>query len=372
MALPERHEPYTDKYFLRSKEVLAQEGLNPYVRAQVFLRQGPGTIQGIDEAVEIIDRFSPLRTNGGRVLALSEGSRYSPLESVIIIEGRVQDIITLETMYLGVITAETTKANDDIDINLDSVRRNMTAVVEVAKGREVSYFGARHWRFDRDAEIAKAAFEGGASSTSTDIGAAQFGQKGVGTIPHILENVYAWKYGYDKAVVEATKAFDRVMDRGIPRIALIDYANREIDDALSTAESLSGKLYAVRVDTCGENVPQGGKVKNGAGDPPYWYGNGVTISGVSALRRALDDFGHDYVKIILSSGFGNVEKVKAFAKVEKELGLKLFDGLGVGGVYPARMATMDVVAVGEDKDYLQPMAKVGRTYRPNPRLEVRL
>ena len=93
----------------------------------------------------------------------------------------------------------------------------------------------------------------------------------------------------------------------------------------------------------------------------------MTITGVAALRNALNENGHEDVKVILTSGFGKPEKVKAFVDAEKELGLKLFDGLGVGGVYDARMSTMDIVAVDN-----VPMAKVGRSYRPNKRLELRL
>jgi nicotinate phosphoribosyltransferase len=88
-----------------------------------------------------------------------------------------------------------------------------------------------------------------------------------------------------------------------------------------------------------------------------------------ALRKALDQFGHRDVKIILTSGFGDPEKVKAFVEAEKLLGVRLFDALGVGGIFkPCRMATMDIVAVGETPEMLTPISKVGRPYNPNPRL----
>lgn len=369
MNLPKSHEPYTDKYFLRTRQILEVDDINPLVRAQVFIRKGPGKVYGIDEAVAIIDAYSDLVKNGGRVFALEEGAEYGPKETLMVIEGRVQDIVELETMYLGVLSAETTLANDGYGVDLGSVTRNMAAVVTAAQGRPVSYFGARHWRYDMDAAIAKASFDGGATSCSTDIGAAAIGQVGMGTIPHALENIYASIAGYGRAVVESTLAFDRHMDVSIPRIALIDYANREIDDAIATADALEGRLAAVRVDTCGENVAQGALATSYHPDERFWSGSGVTISGVYALRTALDKAGHDDVKIILTSGFGNVEKVEAFVRAEKELGVKLFDGLGVGGVYKARFATMDIVAIDDGTGYLAPMAKVGRRYDPNPRLE---
>ena len=72
--LPEKHEPYTDKYFLRSNQVLKGEGMNPYVKMQVFIRKGPGRVYGIEEAVAILDKYSNIRDKG-RILALPEGSR---------------------------------------------------------------------------------------------------------------------------------------------------------------------------------------------------------------------------------------------------------------------------------------------------------
>jgi len=376
--LPKNHQPYADKYFLRSNEILRAECLNPWVRAQVFIRQGPGFLAGIDEALQILSQYSPLVQYNGRVYSLREYDTYYPKETLMLIEAPIQDIVELQTMYLGVISAETTKINDHDDVNLDDVKATMKEVVEAAKGKPVSYFGARHWRYDADEDIARAAFEAGASSTSTDIGAAAFNQKGIGTIPHDLENIYAWQFGYDRAVVEATKAFDRVIQKEVPRIALVDYANREIDDAIKTAIALDGNLKAVRVDTCGENTAQGAiEFPNKRFSYPkehekYWFGTGVTITGVYALRQLLNAAGFQDVKIMLSSGFGNPEKVRAFVEAENYLGIKLFDSLGVGGVFPSRMATMDVVAVGSSLENMIPMSKVGRSYKPNSKLELRL
>lgn len=385
--LPDSHEKYTDKYFLRTGEILRAENLNPWVRAQVFIRKGPGRVYGVDEALEILDKYSNLRENGGNVWALNEGDYYNEKDTLMVIEARVQDIVELETMYLGVLSAETTLGNGDYGIDLERVRDTMSLITERAEGRPVSYFGARHWRFDRDAEIAKAAFDGGATSASTDIGAGTFGQKGIGTIPHALENIMAWKYGLKRGVVEATKAFDRVIDKEVPRVALIDYANKEIEDSVETARTLEGRLYGVRVDTCGENVAQGALAEVDYEaldrlvgrealvpelDEKYWFGNGVTITGVYSLRKALDDAGYDKTRIVLTSGFGNPEKVGAFVNAEKELGVKLFDALGVGGIYDSRSATMDIVAVGDDLRNMKPMSKVGRYYRPNSKLELRL
>jgi len=387
--LPVHFEPFSDKYFLRTHEILQKEGLNPFVRAQVFIRKGPGEVAGIEESLAMLEKFTELKAHGGKVYALPERAPYRSKETLMVIEGPMQDIIALETLYLGALSAATTRLNDNVgSVDTAAAEENMRKVVELTGGRPVSYFGARHWSYTEDQAIAYAAFKGGASSCSTDAGAATVGQIGQGTIPHALENIYAWKYGKENAVVEATLAFDRVIDPSVPRIALIDYNNRELDDSVAVADALKGKLYGVRVDTCGENVAQGALISprceeaeawkaqgirlppDDASEARFWYGTGVTVTGVYALRKALDQFGHKDVKIILTSGFGDPAKVQAFVDAENTLGVKLFDGLGVGGIYkPCRMATMDIVAVGNTAETMIPLSKVGRPYNANPRLE---
>ncbi|MCB0328271.1 MAG: hypothetical protein KDD70_01370 [Bdellovibrionales bacterium] len=390
ISLPEHFEPYTDKYFLRTAQILEAEGLNPTVRAQVFIRKGPGEVAGVAEALESIQKYAPdFEANGGKIYALQDGTTYQSKDTQMLLEGPLQDIVALETIYLGILSKATTSRNDGIDsVDLGAVTERMKKIVELANGRPVSYFGARHWDLREDAAIARAAFEGGANSCSTDIGAATFGSQGVGTIPHVLENAMATLYGKDRAVLEATLAFDRHIDPSVPRIALIDYNNKEISDSLAVAVALGEKLYGVRVDTPGENVAEGALKtlsdqeadawraqgipvpSEDSPDAKYWAGTGVTISGVYALRKALDEAGHRDTKIILTSGFGNPEKVAAFVRAEEALGITLFDGLGVGGLYPSRAATMDVVGVQDELGQWSALSKVGRSYRPNENLRL--
>jgi nicotinate phosphoribosyltransferase len=385
--LPKEPRPYADKYFLRTGEVLRAEGINPWVKAQVMIRKGPGQVYGVDEALDILEKYSSLVQNGGRVYSLEEGANYAPRETLMLIEAPIQDIVELETMYLGVLSAETTKANDKRGVDLNQVRKNMASVVKAAKGRPVSYFGARHWRFDEDAAITRAAYEGGATSTSTDIGAETFGQKGMGTTPHVLENIMAWKYGQEKAVLETLLAFDRHIDQKVPRIILCDYRNKEITDTLTCANALGNKLWGPRIDTCGENIGEGSleypdaeKLEQLVGrriivptqDERYRFGNGVNVTGVYAMRKALDKNGYANMKLALSSGFAEPRKVEAFANAEEILGVKLFDLLGVGQVFKSRAAKMDIVAVGETPESFVPISKTGRGYNPNTRLKLRL
>lgn len=387
--LPENHSPYTDKYFLRTNDILKSDQFNPTVLAQVFIRKGPGDAKGVDEAIAIIDKYGEITKNGGSIYAVEEGSKFDSKDTLILIEAKVQDIVELETMYLGVISKETTTQNDGtLSVDLEAAESKMARVVEAAKGKPVMYFGARHWHYNEDKAISAAAFAGGAVSCSTDIGAEMHGQLGIGTIPHALENIYAAHHGKENAVVEATLAFHKFMDPSIPRVALIDYNNKEITDAVATAQALEGHLSAIRVDTCGENIAEGAltgpddpkaKLFTDAGielpslddpDAKYWYGNGVTITGAIALRLELNRAGFQDLNTILTSGFGNVEKVEAFIRAEEKIGFEFFNELGVGGIYKSRTATMDIVGVIDDDGSVQPMSKVGRNFHPNPNLEL--
>jgi nicotinate phosphoribosyltransferase len=387
-------EKYTDKYFLRAYEILKQDKLNPFVRAQIFVRKGPGVIAGMKETVSFILNYSRLEKNGGRVYALFNEEEYEPLETILVIEAQILDIIRFETLYLGMLSAALAVKNDQQVLNLENAAKRMKAVTDAAEDRPVIYFGARHWSYREDAAISKAAIKGGAVGAATDIGAAHLGQKGSGTIPHALENIYAWKDGKENAVVNATRAFDRHISQDVNRVALIDYNNTEIDDAIKTAQAVPA-LKAIRIDTCGENVSQGAlSLKDIEGkteaeiqnivqsffktdkdipipkeEESFWFGTGVSITGVYAIRKALNDNGFGHIQIMLSSGFGNADKVKAFTRAEKILDIRLFDSLGVGGIYDSRDATMDIVAVGDTIDTMVPVSKVGRSYRPNPRLK---
>ena len=354
MKLPRDHRPYIDKYFLRSKEILQKERLNPVVKLNVFMRNAACHVYGINEAIDIIKNYAP----GAVVHSLREGEYADSCETIMLIEGCVQDVIDLETMYLGVISAETTRRVDGRDIRLDEIERTTRAIVELSHPRPVIYMGARHWRWDRDAEISRACFNGGAAGCSTDIGAATAGKKGVGTIPHALEAIFHWKTkDASMAILSAVQAFDRHIPEDVPRIALVDYANKELSDSLRCGREIGSRLWGIRIDTCGENYMEGMV-------PDKPRAKGVSVEGVCTVRKALDDAFLHKVNICLSSGFADPARVRTFVNAEKDLGMKLFDMLGAGEVFYSRVATGDIIEVeGED------IHKVGRLHRPNKRLE---
>ncbi len=250
--------------------------------------------------------------------------------------------------------------NDGQAPELDAIARRAAAIRALAGARPLLYFGARHWHWSQDEAISRAVVHAGFNACSTQAGARAAGlADGVGTIPHALVLAFAWRYGPERATVEAARAFDRHIDPTVPRVALVDTFNREIDDALATAAALGDRLQAVRLDTAGENVAQGGVPFDGR---PWHTGPGVTIASARRLRQALDQAGYPRVGLVLSSGFGDVDKVRAFVADEQENG-RLFDALGIGGLFPARIATADVVRI-EGRD----LAKTGRQFRHNARL----
>jgi nicotinate phosphoribosyltransferase len=373
MNLPDDYRPYADKYFLRTKEILEKKELNPYVKAQVFIRKGPGKVAGLQEAVALIKKFLPAKSDA-QFWTLNDGDEYQAGDVVLAIIARAQDIVALETLYLGVISMHTTLANEN-GISEVQVGARAQQIVKLAEGRPVYYFGARHWHWEYDKSIAKCLHECGIQEFSTDAGASVAEKAGIGTIPHFLEAVLHWSHGLDCAVVEALRAFDEVMEPGIPRIALVDYANREITDTVACMEALGERLDGIRIDTCGENFMQNCRPSESHKKDPvlqYIFGPGVCVHGVKLVIEAMrEKVGPDgkMPMVILSSGFADPEKVRIFTEAEKILDMKLFDALGCGQFYESRSATMDIVQVGDKPSNMKPIGKVGRKIKENKNLK---
>ncbi len=371
--LPERHEPHTDKYFLRSSEILRKENINPFVRYQVFIRNGYKVVDGIDESIAAIMKYSPeFKENGGKIYALHDGDRYEPEETLMFIEGPVQDLIELETIYLSILSERTSKANKLPDPNMDAIRYPVKTIVETLDKskfgpRPLSYFGARHYGYEWDAPICKVANEFGAVSASTDYGAEIFGQKGVGTVPHALVLTMAIEYGIEDSAVETMRAFDKHMPKDVPRVFLADTFNKEITDTLKVAEELDD-FWGPRFDTNGAIVAEGGKKWGGFNAVPYHTGEGVKISGVNAARDAFDKAGYEDLKIALTSGFSNPEKVAAFIAAEEVKSRQLFDFIGAGFADNRYTATSDIMGYYNSDDFVE-LHKTGRSLRPNPKLK---
>lgn len=398
---------FTDKYFSRSKEILRLDNLNPMVRAQVFIRKGGRPVYGVEEALDLMSVNGVL--DNALVYYLPDGTMYEDGDTVMVMYVPIRDIVEWETVYLGIISNKTS-CNNHIDIAMEQLKRaeentyhTFRAISELIGGRGMLYFGARHniWNFDES--ISTAATAGGAIACSTDNGAkASFGvdAEGIGTIPHALENIYAWKFGERSfGVVEATKAFDKYIDKKIPRIALIDYNNREYADFCKVIKEVPS-LEGIRIDTCGENemeLPKGDfnidsldisfgnhahfyhenrNVTLPFEDLQHWFGTGVKVWPVYCMTKnppSIPIEERRVIKCCLTSGFGKIDKVKAFIRAEEELETQLFDTLGMGDVFGVDgwvNATMDITHVGNSIDDLEEYGKIGRRKKVNEKLKL--
>lgn len=329
---------YSDKYFVRTREVLIADSHRPTVLMQVFAKTH-AFLGGIDEAIAILK----LCSHGWDdlvVRALYDGDEIAPWETVLTIEGPYDAFAHLETLYVGVLARRT------------RVGTNTRLVVEAAHPKEVLFFPARHDHWLVQTGDGYAAHIAGAIGVSTDAQASWWGSEGIGTVPHAMIAAY----GGD--TVLAAKKFAECIAEDVRLISLVDFENDSVRTSLAVARALGERLYGVRLDTAGTMVDRSVIEQMGDFDP-----RGVNPRLVDNVRRALDAEGFTHVKIVVSGGF-TVEKIRRF----EDLGVPV-DAYGVGsslfrdqGNYDF---TADVVLVDG-----RPCAKVGRSHRPNPRLEI--
>ena len=327
---------YSDKYFVRARDILLNDDYSPRVTVQVF-GKSEAFLGGIDEAIAILKLCSD-NWQGMTVRALHDGDAIVPWEVVLEIEGAYADFAHLETLYLGVLARRT------------RVGTNTRRVVEAAHPKDVMFFPARHDHWLVQTGDGYAAHIAGAIGVSTDAQASWWGSEGVGTVPHGLIAAY----GGD--TVLAARKFLEHMSDDIRLVSLVDFENDCVGTSLALANTLGSRLFGVRLDTSEmlvdrSMIPQMGRVKP----------TGVTPQLVHNVRDALDAAGHQHVRIIVSGGF-TVEKIREF----EQLGVPV-DSYGVGSsLFQGRFDfTADVVRVDGT-----PCAKVGREWRENPRLSV--
>lgn len=326
---------YSDKYFVRTREILLADRYRPNVTMQVF-GKGNAFLGGIDEAIAIL-KLCAIDWSDLTVHALHDGDEVEAWEVVLQIEGPYDAFAHLETLYLGVLSRRT------------RVGTNTHRVVEAARPKEVMFFPARHDHWLVQTGDGYAAHIAGAIGVSTDAQASWWGSEGLGTVPHGLIAAY----GGDS--VKATLKFAEHMDPALRLITLVDFENDCVGTSLKLAEALGEKLYGVRLDTS-EMLVDSSVVRQMGHFKP----NGVCPQLVWNVREALDKKGFSTVKIVVSGGF-TVEKIEEF----ESNGVPV-DGYGVGSsLFQGRFDfTADVV-----RHEGQPCAKVGRAFRPNPRLE---
>jgi len=280
----------TDIYFVRTKQVLEAKKLD---RTRVVAEVTPGELPhqwpwgilcGIEEEARL---FEGCRVN---VYAMPEGSVFyhedyrGVREPVMFVEGSYGEFCLLETPMLGLIC------------QASGVATRAARVKKVAGDKTVIAFGIRRMHPAMTPMLDRAAYIGGCDGVSSLKGAEVIGAEPTGTMPHALIVVF-------RDQVKAWRAFDQVISRDVPRVALIDTYYDEKAEAIMAAEALRRRLDAVRLDTPGSR-----------------RGNFAEL--VKEVRWELDVRGYNHVKIFVSGGLDE-ERVK-------ELGGAGADAFGVG------------------------------------------
>jgi nicotinate phosphoribosyltransferase len=298
---------YSDKYFVRAREVLLADGYRPRVTMQVFGKQH-AFLGGVDEAIAIL-----------KLCAIE----WPELE--------------VQALYDGDVARRT------------RVGTNTRRVVEAAHPKQVMFFPARHDHWLVQTGDGYAAHIAGAIGVSTDAQASWWGSEGIGTVPHALIAAY----GGD--TVRATGKFIEHSAADIQVVTLVDFENDCVKTSLEVARAFGKRLYGVRLDTSEMLVDKSVLPQQGRFRP-----SGVNPQLVRNVREALDAEGFKHVRIVVSGGF-NVDKSHEFEAQQVPV-----DAYGVGSsLFQGRFDFTSDVVMLEGK----PCAKVGRSYRANPRLE---
>src|SRR3954451_20207936 len=335
---------YSDAYFTFTKQLLEADDHHPRVLMQAFQRK-ESILGGIDEAIAILKQccghYEGEQWVSGwerlEVKALHEGDEIAPWETVMTIEGDYSEFAHLETVYLGVMARRTL------------IMKNVREVVDAARGKPILYFPARHDHWLVQTGDGWSAHIAGAIGVSTDAQASWWGGRGIGTVPHGLIAAYG-----GGTALAARKFADRFA-RDMNVTVLVDFVNDSVRTALEVAEALGDDLWGVRLDTSDKLADESLRKRYGDDAP-----KGVAAELVELMRSELDDHGYKDVRIVVSGGF-NADRIRKF----EEDGIPV-DSYGVGSslIRGANAFTSDVV-MNDGK----PCAKVGREYRPNPRLE---
>jgi nicotinate phosphoribosyltransferase len=300
----------TDIYFARTQEILRTKGVDAHVRAEFIAKKLPAgwswaVLAGQEECREI---FAALPV---KVRMMSEGTVFRPYEPVMEIEGKYSAFGVYETSLLGLICQASGIAT-------------MAARCKKAAGqRQLISFGARRMHPGIAPMIERNAYIGGCDGVAVGRAAELIEREAVGTMPHALVLLYG-------DTVEATRAYDEVIDPKVRRVSLIDTFQDEKFEAIRVAEALGDKLYALRLDTPGTR-------------------RGDFYRIIEEVRWELDLRGYKEIKLYVSGGIDEYEIYELNPVV---------DGYGVGTAIsnaPVVDFAMDIMEING-----KPAAKRGK------------
>lgn len=329
---------FAANYFLKSRKIVEKYAGNHIVTMQFFQRRDDSKLCGVDEAIALVHQYA-VHPEELEIVALNDGNIIQANEPVLKITGKYENFGFLESMIDGILARRT------------SVCTNVYNVMKALNGA-ADIFSMADRQDDYHTQIGDgyATYVAGIRKVSTDAQGLWWGGYGVGTMPHALIQVCGGDICKAADLYHKTFPDEKVT-------ALIDYNNNVVHDSVMLAKHLGETLRAVRVDTSKSLIDHYFDDKDTSGFDPH----GVCKELIFALRKALDDNGFNFVKIIVSSSF-TAEKIAEWVK----LGVPV-DTYGVGTSLVNNMTcgfTGDLVMLDGKKQ-----AKEGRENIPSNRLE---
>jgi nicotinate phosphoribosyltransferase len=270
----------TDVYFERTLAILKAENRNPMVRAEFIAKNLPqgwpwAILTGLSEAVGVMKQLKV------RVRAMREGSVFHPYEPVMEIEGLYCDFCVFETALLGLLC------------QASGIATQAARMKKMAGDRLVMSFGARRMHPVLAPMIERNAYAGGCDGVSVVKSGEVIGRDPMGTMPHSLILCIG-------STVEALRAYDRIMNPDVNRVALIDTFEDEKFEVLNVAEALGERLYAVRFDTPGSRRGNFFRILEearwelelrGHGQVRFFVSGGIREEDIPALNPLVHGYG---------------------------------------------------------------------------------
>jgi nicotinate phosphoribosyltransferase len=294
-----------DSYFHRTMQILRARGLeDTQVHAELAYKTSDPdkwfVVAGLDEVAYLLDEVDV------DAQAVPEGTICRPNEPVLTLSGPYGAFAEHETAILGLLCQASGIATGAARCRL------------AAGEKPVISFGARRMHPAITPMIERAAYLGGCDMVAVDLAVERLGIPATGTTPHALVLVLG-------STAEAARAFDEIMEPGVPRTIIIDTFDDEKFGALLAARAIPDSIAAIRMDTPGNR-------------------RGDFLDLMREVRWELDRNGFEHVKIFASGGI-DVEYILHLNPV--------CDAYGVGGAIadaPMIDFSLDIVEVnGEDR-----------------------
>ena len=300
----------TDVYFARTMEILRAKGIDKEVVAEIRAKDLPkgwgwAILAGVEECANLLKGLNV------SARSLREGTIFRAGDPVMEVLGNYRSFCVYETAILGFLC------------QASGVATAAARCRKAAGKRPVISFGARRMHPAISPMIERNAFIGGCDGVAVKKSAELIGEEASGTMPHSLILLMG-------DTVEATRAFNEIIDKKVKRVSLVDTLADEKFESLRVAEALGEDLFAVRLDT-----------------PSSRRGNFRQI--FEEVRWELDLRGFDKVKLFASGGLDE-DKIQELNPV--------VDAYGVGTAIsnaPVVDFSMDIMEIEG-----QPVAKRGK------------